>query len=142
MSPTARRGLRTWPSRRAGTSDHRRGGERQLIALTRAYLPPARLVILDEATCHLDPTAEEQAETAFSRRGGTLVVIAHRISSARRARRTLVLDGDRPHVGDHSSLLASSEMYADLAGQWETPHYPERTVAPLPQAVVGDSQLR
>jgi ATP-binding cassette subfamily C protein len=107
-------------------------GERQLIALTRAYLPPARLVILDEATCHLDPAAEEQAETAFSRRGGTLIVIAHRISSARRARRTLVLDGARPHVGDHSSLLASSAMYADLAGQWETPHYPERTVATPP----------
>ena len=104
-------------------------GERQLIALTRAYLPPARLVILDEATCHLDPAAEEQAEAAFSRRGGTLIVIAHRISSARRARRILVLDGARPQVGDHSSLLASSAMYADLAGQWETPHYPERTVA-------------
>jgi ATP-binding cassette subfamily C protein len=99
-------------------------GERQLIALTRAYLPPARLVILDEATCHLDPAAEEQAETAFSRRGGTLVVIAHRISSARRARRTLVLDGARPQVGDHSSLLACSAMYADLAGQWETPRHP------------------
>jgi ABC-type multidrug transport system fused ATPase/permease subunit len=107
-------------------------GERQLIALTRAYLPPARLVILDEATCHLDPAAEGQAETAFSRRGGTLIVIAHRISSARRARRTLVLDGASPHVGDHSSLLASSAMYADLAGQWETPHDPERTVATPP----------
>ena len=92
------------------------------IALARAYLPPAQLVILDEATCHLDPAAEEQAEAAFSRRGGTLIVIAHRISSARRARRTLVLDGARPQVGDHSSLLASSAMYADLAGQWETPH--------------------
>jgi ABC-type multidrug transport system fused ATPase/permease subunit len=117
-------------------------GERQLIALTRAYLPPARLVILDEATCHLDPAAEEQAETAFSRRAGTLIVIAHRISSARRARRILVLDGARPHVGDHSSLLASSAMYADLAGQWETPHYPERTAATGAQAAVGDSQLR
>jgi ATP-binding cassette subfamily C protein len=100
-------------------------GERQLIALTRAYLPPARLVILDEATCHLDPAAEEQAEAAFARRGGTLIVIAHRISSARRARRILVLDGARPQVGDHWSLLASSAMYADLAGQWDTPHYPE-----------------
>jgi ABC-type multidrug transport system fused ATPase/permease subunit len=102
-------------------------GERQLIALTRAYLPPARLVILDEATCHLDPAAEEQAEAAFARRGGTLIVIAHRISSARRARRVLVLDGARPQVGDHSSLLASSAMYADLAGQWDTPHHPGRT---------------
>jgi ATP-binding cassette subfamily C protein len=106
-------------------------GERQLIALTRAYLSPARVVILDEATCHLDPAAEEQAEAAFSRRGGTLIVIAHRISSARRARRILVLDGTRPQVGDHSSLLASSVMYADLAGQWDTPRYPGRTtVAP------------
>jgi len=102
-------------------------GERQLIALTRAYLSPARVVILDEATCHLDPAAEEQAETAFSRRGGTLIVIAHRISSARRARRILVLDGARPQVGDHPSLLASSVMYADLAGQWDTPHHPGRT---------------
>jgi ABC-type multidrug transport system fused ATPase/permease subunit len=97
-------------------------GERQLIALTRAYLPPAGLVILDEATCHLDPAAEEQAEAAFSRRGGTLIVIAHRISSARRARRILVLDGARPQVGGHASLLASSAMYADLAGQWDLPH--------------------
>jgi ATP-binding cassette subfamily C protein len=113
-------------------------GERQLIALTRAYLPPAQLVILDEATCHLDPAAEEQAEAAFSRRGGTLIVIAHRISSARRAGRTLVLDGARPQVGDHSSLLASSAMYADLAGQWETPAWPDLT-AP---AAVGDGQLR
>jgi ATP-binding cassette subfamily C protein len=104
-------------------------GERQLIALTRAYLPPARVVILDEATCHLDPAAEEQAEAAFARRGGTLIVIAHRISSARRARRILVLDGARPQVGDHSSLLVSSVMYADLAGQWDTPHYPQRTAA-------------
>jgi ABC-type multidrug transport system fused ATPase/permease subunit len=109
-------------------------GERQLIALTRAYLPPARVVILDEATCHLDPAAEERAEAAFAHRGGTLIVIAHRISSARRARRILVLDGARPQAGDHSSLLVSSPMYADLAGQWDTPHYPERTAA-TPSAV-------
>jgi ABC-type multidrug transport system fused ATPase/permease subunit len=96
-------------------------GEQQLIALTRAYLPPARVVILDEATCHLDPAAEAQAEAAFARRGGTLIVIAHRISSARRARRILVLDGTRPQLGNHSSLLASSALYADLAGQWDVP---------------------
>ncbi|MBO0821768.1 MAG: ATP-binding cassette domain-containing protein, partial [Nocardiopsaceae bacterium] len=56
-------------------------GERQLIALTRAYLSPARIVILDEATCHLDPPAEAMAEQAFAARGGTLIVIAHRVSS-------------------------------------------------------------
>ena len=95
-------------------------GERQLIALTRAYLPPAPLVVLDEATCHLDPAAEERAEAAFARRGGTLIVIAHRISSARRARRVLVLDGVRPQSGDHESLLATSASYADLAGHWDS----------------------
>jgi ATP-binding cassette subfamily C protein len=102
-------------------------GEQQLIALTRAYLPPARVVILDEATCHLDPAAENQAEAAFARRGGTLIVIAHRISSARRARRVLVLDGARPQVGDHASLLAGSAMYAALAGQWDAPRSPAAT---------------
>ena len=107
-------------------------GERQLIALTRAYLPPARVVILDEATCHLDPAAEERAEAAFARRGGTLIVIAHRISSARRARRVLVLDGVRPQAGDHSSLLASSASYADLAGHWDIARHHERAaVTPL-----------
>jgi ATP-binding cassette subfamily C protein len=103
-------------------------GERQLIALTRAYLSAAPVVILDEATCHLDPAAEEQAEAAFARRGGTLIVIAHRISSARRARRVLVLDGGRPQAGDHASLLVSSASYADLAGHWDNHRHSEREV--------------
>ncbi|HWG03244.1 MAG TPA: ABC transporter ATP-binding protein [Trebonia sp.] len=104
-------------------------GERQLIALTRAYLAPSAVVLLDEATCHLDPAAEERAETAFARRGGTLIVIAHRITSARRARRVLVLDGARPATGDHAALLTRSAMYADLAGSWlPNSDYPERTV--------------
>ncbi len=93
-------------------------GERQLIAITRAYLSTAPIAILDEATCHLDPAAEERAETAFARRPGTLIVIAHRISSALRAPRVLVLDGVRAQAGDHASLLASSPMYQDLAGYW------------------------
>jgi ABC-type multidrug transport system fused ATPase/permease subunit len=93
-------------------------GERQLIALTRAYLSPAPIAILDEATCHLDPAAEEHAEAAFARREGTLIVIAHRITSALRARRILVLDGTRAHAGDHESLLAGSAMYRDLVGHW------------------------
>lgn len=94
-------------------------GERQLIALTRAYLSPARLALLDEATCHLDPAAEARAERAFADRPGTLVVIAHRMSSALRARRVLVLDGDRADVGTHNSLLRRSALYRDLAGYWE-----------------------
>ncbi|GAA4993411.1 hypothetical protein GCM10025734_22400 [Kitasatospora paranensis] len=69
-------------------------GERQLLALVRTYLSPAPVVILDEATAHLDPVAEERAERAFRARPGTLIVIAHRAGSAARARRILHLDGD------------------------------------------------
>ena len=93
-------------------------GERQLIALVRAHLSPARLVILDEATCHLDPAAAARAEDAFAGRPGALIVIAHRISSALRARRVLVLDGTRAAIGDHASLLTSSPLYRELVGQW------------------------
>jgi ATP-binding cassette subfamily C protein len=45
-------------------------GERQLIALARAYLSPAPIAVLDEATCHLDPVAERRVEEAFAARGG------------------------------------------------------------------------
>lgn len=93
-------------------------GEGQLITLVRAYLSPAELVVLDEATCHLDPAAEAHVERAFSDRPGTLVVIAHRISSALRARRIVVLDGARAQVGDHEELLLQSPLYRDLVGHW------------------------
>jgi ATP-binding cassette subfamily C protein len=96
-------------------------GERQLVALARAWLSPARLVVLDEATCHLDPTAEDTAEGAFARRGGTLVVVAHRISSALRARRILVMDGPATAVGTHDELLDRSPMYRELVGHWLDP---------------------
>ncbi|MBG0824235.1 ABC transporter ATP-binding protein [Planomonospora sp. ID91781] len=94
-------------------------GERQLVALARAYLTPARLIVLDEATCHLDPVAEARAEEAFARRGGTLLVIAHRPASALRARRVLVMDGTRVRLGTHGELLASSPLYAGLVGRWD-----------------------
>lgn len=95
-------------------------GERQLLTLIRAYLSPAHLVILDEATCHLDPAAEAQAELAFTKRPGALLVIAHRTSSALRARRILVLDGDHAHLGSHQELLTHSPLYRDLVGHWQT----------------------
>ncbi|MGW7378261.1 ATP-binding cassette domain-containing protein [Streptomyces sp. NPDC054794] len=94
-------------------------GERQLIALTRAYLSYAPLALLDEATCHLDPEAEARAERAFAERaGGTLVVVAHRISSARRADRVLVMDGPRTAYGTHAELARSCAVYRDLVGSW------------------------
>jgi ATP-binding cassette subfamily C protein len=94
-------------------------GEKQLIALARAYLSPAPLVVLDEATCFLDPEAERRAEEAFATRGGTLIVIAHRISSALRARRILVLDGNKAAIGNHTTLLRSSRLYRELLGHWQ-----------------------
>ncbi|MFE9395385.1 ATP-binding cassette domain-containing protein [Streptomyces flavidovirens] len=94
-------------------------GERQLVALARAFLPPSRLVLLDEATCHLDPAAEAVAEQAFARRPGTLIVIAHRISSALRADLVLVLDGTRARLGTHEELMADSALYRDLVGHWD-----------------------
>ncbi|MFG2357088.1 ABC transporter ATP-binding protein [Streptomyces sp. NPDC048521] len=100
-------------------------GERQLIALTRAYLSAAPLALLDEATCHLDPQAEARAERAFAARpGGTLVVVAHRISSARRADRILVMDGPRTSCGAHEELLRTSALYRNLVGGWATPRAP------------------
>jgi ATP-binding cassette subfamily C protein len=99
-------------------------GERQLVALVRAYVSPAPLVVLDEATCHLDPVAERRAEQAFAARPGTLVVIAHRISSALRADRVLVLDGVGATVGDHDTLLRTSPLYRDLLGHWEAGRTP------------------
>jgi ATP-binding cassette subfamily C protein len=79
---------------------------------------PRRSPSSTKPSCYLDPAAEARAEAAFARRPGTLIVIAHRISSALRARRVLVLDGVRAQVGDHASLPASSSMYRDLAGYW------------------------
>jgi ATP-binding cassette subfamily C protein len=94
-------------------------GERQVLALVRAFLSAAPLAVLDEATCHLDPQTERRAEEAFAARGGTLVVIAHRISSALRARRVLVLDGTTAVVGDHAYVRANSPLYRELLGHWE-----------------------
>jgi ATP-binding cassette subfamily C protein len=108
-------------------------GERQLIALGRAYLSPARLIVLDEATCHLDAAAEERAERAFAARAGSLIVIAHRMTSARRARRILVLDGTRAWLGTHEDLLTDCELYQDLHGHWSAPH---------PHAAAGAAERR
>lgn len=93
-------------------------GERQLISLGRVHVSRAGVVILDEATCYLDPVAEAAVEEAFRVRPGSLVVIAHRISSALRADRILLLDGTDAHLGTHVELLAASPLYADLVGNW------------------------
>ncbi|MGW6835567.1 ATP-binding cassette domain-containing protein [Streptomyces sp. NPDC054949] len=93
-------------------------GECQQLALAAAHLSPAPLLLLDEATCHLDPHTEARAERALAARPGTLVVVAHRISSAARADRVLVLDGTRAVCGTHEELPGRSPLYRDLVGLW------------------------
>ena len=112
-------------------------GERQLVALARVHASPARLVVLDEATCHLDPVAEERAERAFAERDGTLIVIAHRLSSARRARSVLLLDGRRAYTGTDAELTVRCAPYAALAGHWDGTTAPAAALAeavPRPSA--------
>jgi ABC-type multidrug transport system fused ATPase/permease subunit len=109
-------------------------GERQLVTLVRAYMSPAWLVILDEASCNLDPSAEALVEQAFARRPGTLIVIAHRISSALRAQRILVLDGTQVVHGTHDDLMKRSALYRDLVGHWDAGAAKPASVIPLIRA--------
>jgi ATP-binding cassette subfamily C protein len=120
-------GIRAMAERHGGldadiSPDALSAGERQLVALCRAYLSPARLTILDEATCHLDPAAEGRVERAFRERPGTVVIIAHRISSARRADLILVMGSDASAQAaapaSHRELLASCPAYAELVASW------------------------
>ncbi|MFD5620011.1 ATP-binding cassette domain-containing protein [Streptomyces yangpuensis] len=94
-------------------------GECQHLALAAAHLSPAPLLLLDEATCHMDPRTEERAERALAARPGTLVVVAHRLTSAARADRVLVLDGTRAVCGTHAELPTRSPLYRDLVGRWD-----------------------
>ena len=96
-------------------------GEAQLLALARVYASPATVIVLDEATSHLDPTAEAHAETAFAERGGVLIVVAHRLSSALRADRVLLMDGTQTHLGTHHDLLTNSPRYAAMMTAWTVP---------------------
>lgn len=95
-------------------------GERQLITLARVWLSPARVVLLDEATSHLDLATEAEVEEAFGRRDGTLVVIAHRMSSARRARRVLLMEGGRITLVADDDELGSSGLYENMVRHWES----------------------
>ncbi|CAL9596609.1 Vitamin B12 import ATP-binding protein BtuD [Actinosynnema sp. ALI-1.44] len=94
-------------------------GEAQLLAVARVYACPADVVVLDEATSNLDPAAEAVVERAFAARGGVLVVIAHRLSSALRASSVLVMDGGEPLLGSHEELLGRSAAYRDLMAAWQ-----------------------
>ncbi len=93
------------------------GGERQRLAIARVFLKAPAVVVLDEATAHLDSESEAavQAALAEALRGRTSLVIAHRLSTVRDADLIVVLDAGRVvDTGTHAELLARGGLYADL----------------------------
>jgi ATP-binding cassette subfamily C protein CydCD len=93
------------------------GGQRQRVAIARAFLKQAPILILDEATSHLDAVNESAVLESLDRlmRGRTTVVIAHRLSTVRSADQILVLDHGRViESGTHPVLLARGGLYARL----------------------------
>lgn len=96
-------------------------GERQLVALARALLADPELIVLDEATSNLDPETEGRVEQALTTllEGRTAIVIAHRLATAERADRVLVMaDGEIAEIGSHADLLEQGGAYADLQRVW------------------------
>jgi ATP-binding cassette subfamily C protein CydD len=93
------------------------GGEIQRIALARAFLKDAPLIILDEATASLDLDSEQLIQQAIERlaAGRTLLIVAHRLKTVQRIPRILVMDaGELVESGDHQSLMAQQGIYHKL----------------------------
>ena len=93
------------------------GGEKQRLAIARAILKDAPILILDEATSALDAESESLVQAALSNlmQGRTALVIAHRLGTIRRANRIAVLEGGRiTAIGSHEELLTTSPTYQRL----------------------------
>ena len=106
---------------------HERGqslssGERQLVALARAFHAQPRVLVLDEATSNLDLASESRIEAALEvlLKGRTAVLIAHRLTTASKADRIAVVDAGRiAEIGSHAQLLAAGGLYAQMYATWE-----------------------
>lgn len=95
------------------------GGERQRIAIARAMLKDAPVIILDEATAYIDPENEDRLQKAIEAltRNKTIIMIARRLKTVRHADRILVIDHGRiVQQGKHEELIAEPGIYADFIG--------------------------
>ena len=100
-----------------GAGGHLSGGERQRIAIARAMLKNAPIVILDEATAYIDAENEAVVQEAVSKlvAGKTLIIIAHRLSTITDSDQIVVMkDGVISNIGTHDELLKTSELYREM----------------------------
>jgi ATP-binding cassette subfamily B protein len=98
-------------------------GERQLLALGRAFMARPRVLILDEATSNIDLAAERRIERAFDTllANRTAVIVAHRLATAMRADRIGVVEhGTITEIGTHDELVALGGYYASVVARWES----------------------